>query len=46
MSDDEFAVFLFESSVNPEGIQTLQLIISLLSKFESSVNPEGIQTSR
>ena len=26
MSDDELAVFLFESSVNPEGIQTCRMM--------------------
>ena len=34
----------FESSVNPEGIQTFSASISVISEFESSVNPEGIQT--
>ena len=35
---------LFESSVNPEGIQTICRIGHAESSFESSVNPEGIQT--
>ena len=34
----------FESSVNPEGIQTTLLKKHGYSQFESSVNPEGIQT--
>ena len=34
----------FESSVNPEGIQTLNNESNDLVEFESSVNPEGIQT--
>ena len=34
----------FESSVNPEGIQTLNDSPNMLTLFESSVNPEGIQT--
>ena len=35
---------MFESSVNPEGIQTKMGLIDALQGFESSVNPEGIQT--
>ena len=35
---------LFESSVNPEGIQTDMKIRKNAEQFESSVNPEGIQT--
>ena len=35
---------MFESSVNPEGIQTYSPLKSTPSPFESSVNPEGIQT--
>ena len=35
----------FESSVNPEGIQTSQVKIFEICQFESSVNPEGIQTA-
>ena len=35
---------LFESSVNPEGIQTRRLLLFDDDTFESSVNPEGIQT--
>ena len=35
---------MFESSVNPEGIQTRQELQRSSIKFESSVNPEGIQT--
>ena len=35
----------FESSVNPEGIQTLKNDIEDDARFESSVNPEGIQTA-
>ena len=38
--------FLFESSVNPEGIQTQLESLYKIGLFESSVNPEGIQTSR
>ena len=34
----------FESSVNPEGIQTVNVIVDYGYVFESSVNPEGIQT--
>ena len=34
----------FESSVNPEGIQTIYKKYQLCYLFESSVNPEGIQT--
>ena len=34
----------FESSVNPEGIQTVTEKYNAIQKFESSVNPEGIQT--
>ena len=36
---------VFESSVNPEGIQTLYSSVFHDTLFESSVNPEGIQTS-
>ena len=36
--------FRFESSVNPEGIQTVGNKTVQERKFESSVNPEGIQT--
>ena len=35
---------LFESSVNPEGIQTTMVTAKAITLFESSVNPEGIQT--
>ena len=35
---------LFESSVNPEGIQTVNMDYLDIILFESSVNPEGIQT--
>ena len=35
----------FESSVNPEGIQTFNMALMGHLGFESSVNPEGIQTS-
>ena len=35
---------LFESGVNPEGIQTLSVSIFSPYSFESGVNPEGIQT--
>ena len=35
----------FESSVNPEGIQTKEFLYYILFQFESSVNPEGIQTN-
>ena len=35
----------FESSVNPEGIQTASLTLLNIAVFESSVNPEGIQTN-
>ena len=35
---------LFESSVNPEGIQTVASTYDDEQLFESSVNPEGIQT--
>ena len=34
----------FESSVNPEGIQTTTKDAVTELAFESSVNPEGIQT--
>ena len=34
----------FESSVNPEGIQTIFTVSVFVFTFESSVNPEGIQT--
>ena len=34
----------FESSVNPEGIQTGAAYLNDSPRFESSVNPEGIQT--
>ena len=36
---------VFESSVNPEGIQTVPYMYKYKWSFESSVNPEGIQTS-
>ena len=36
---------MFESGVNPEGIQTKMLGGKTMSEFESGVNPEGIQTS-
>ena len=36
----------FESSVNPEGIQTRNNRKVAINVFESSVNPEGIQTSK
>ena len=35
----------FESSVNPEGIQTKTESSFTTPRFESSVNPEGIQTT-
>ena len=35
---------VFESSVNPEGIQTSDIPEIANVSFESSVNPEGIQT--
>ena len=35
----------FESSVNPEGIQTPIFLKCGCLRFESSVNPEGIQTN-
>ena len=35
---------MFESSVNPEGIQTYIECAHPPPVFESSVNPEGIQT--
>ena len=35
---------MFESSVNPEGIQTPYIQGVREEEFESSVNPEGIQT--
>ena len=35
---------MFESSVNPEGIQTVVSVSNAHNMFESSVNPEGIQT--
>ena len=35
---------MFESSVNPEGIQTVISGGNVNNGFESSVNPEGIQT--
>ena len=38
------SMWRFESSVNPEGIQTKILSVGKQYKFESSVNPEGIQT--
>ena len=34
----------FESSVNSEGIETLELMRFFTTKFESSVNSEGIET--
>ena len=34
----------FESSVNSEGIETQQSIITRWRLFESSVNSEGIET--
>ena len=37
-------LYRFESSVNPEGIQTQRLSFWASLMFESSVNPEGIQT--
>lgn len=35
---------MFESSVNPEGIQTECWPFCDITPFESSINPEGIQT--
>ena len=35
---------LFESGVNPEGIQTSFRPFPTVEAFESGVNPEGIQT--
>ena len=35
---------LFESGVNPEGIQTRLQSNTHTAGFESGVNPEGIQT--
>ena len=35
---------MFESGVNPEGIQTDTDGIPMYYEFESGVNPEGIQT--
>ena len=35
---------MFESGVNPEGIQTVSEKYNAIQKFESGVNPEGIQT--
>ena len=37
-------VFLFESSVNSEGIETPVALNPLNALFESSVNSEGIET--
>ena len=34
----------FESSVNSEGIETINTTTSYEGKFESSVNSEGIET--
>ena len=34
----------FESSVNSEGIETIQITMSCQQMFESSVNSEGIET--
>ena len=34
----------FESGVNPEGIQTKEILDLYCKQFESGVNPEGIQT--
>ena len=35
----------FESSVNSEGIETVELTPSWVTLFESSVNSEGIETN-
>ena len=35
---------MFESGVNPEGIQTMSVALAPPNPFESGVNPEGIQT--
>ena len=35
---------MFESSVNSEGIETINSIITSFDMFESSVNSEGIET--
>ena len=37
--------YRFESSVNPQGIQTIEYKNGNNPMFESSVNPQGIQTS-
>ena len=42
--DATMEVFLFESSVNSEGIETIQYLCSSGGWFESSVNSEGIET--
>ena len=36
--------YMFESSVNSEGIETLNHATKNPAKFESSVNSEGIET--
>ena len=36
---------MFESGVNPEGIQTFIVKFTPKQTFESGVNPEGIQTA-
>ena len=36
---------MFESSVNSEGIETKDTLVSHTTQFESSVNSEGIETS-
>ena len=36
--------FQFESSVNSEGIETVELFSEHMTGFESSVNSEGIET--
>ena len=36
----------FESSVNSEGIETMNRKLTLTTTFESSVNSEGIETHR
>ena len=38
-------MFVFESSVNSEGIETLLNRPNIQDKFESSVNSEGIETA-
>ena len=38
--------WLFESSVNSEGIETGRVFIQVAYLFESSVNSEGIETQK